>query len=218
MRDTAGGVSGMTPDLLREALRRIGCELEFVELPWARAVQQLAQGRLDLLGEVTRTPERERYALYSEEFRTDETRLYVRRPDAHRWPVRTLAELAYAHLKVAVEIGEVLNPEFDRARRDPAFRSALVEVSRRESQWAMLAAGRVDAVLADAQVAGARIARGDLPVPIVAHPDFLLRSPSYVAFSRTRVDPERVALFNAALKTMHADGSYAAILRRYGRE
>lgn len=62
---SSGEISGFNPDLIRAALKGMKCEANFVELPWARAVRELEQGRLDILPGSLRTPEREIFAYFS---------------------------------------------------------------------------------------------------------------------------------------------------------
>ena len=51
-----GEISGFSVDLLRAVLKGMNCEARFVELPWARALRELEQGRLDILPGALRTP------------------------------------------------------------------------------------------------------------------------------------------------------------------
>ncbi|WP_374659713.1 substrate-binding periplasmic protein [Inhella sp.] len=84
-----GGLSGPQLETVREALRRAGCRMKLVPLPWARALRELEDGHLDVLPGAHRLPEREVFAHFSKSDWMAENHLFVRRP-----PSGELGELA----------------------------------------------------------------------------------------------------------------------------
>ena len=44
-----GSIGGISVDSARRVLHELGCEVHLVRLPWARALRELEQGRLDVL-------------------------------------------------------------------------------------------------------------------------------------------------------------------------
>ena len=63
-KDAAGGYRGLHVDVVREALRRMHCQAQFIDMPWNRALRDLQTGQLDMLPGAADTPERLVYALF----------------------------------------------------------------------------------------------------------------------------------------------------------
>lgn len=53
--------SGILVDLARETFKRMGHDVEFQFVPWARAIQYVQNGRVDAIAPFFRNPEREEY-------------------------------------------------------------------------------------------------------------------------------------------------------------
>ncbi|WP_374659715.1 hypothetical protein [Inhella sp.] len=87
-------------------------------------------------------------------------------------------------------------------------------VSRR-SLWLMLAMGRVDGVLADGPGGLRELAELGLNERLMASGLRVDAEPSLTAFSRRTVKPDLVLRYDASMKAMQADGTRAAIDRRF---
>ncbi|MEI9985329.1 MAG: transporter substrate-binding domain-containing protein [Aliidongia sp.] len=211
--ELAGGIS---IDIVREGLRRIGCSVSFEDLPFARALASLRQGNLAVLPGVFRTPEREAFALFSAPVNAVPNKLFIRRADVGRWHVEKLADLIKPGFRLGVQIDVMYSAEYRQLLDNPAFQALLAPTSSRSNLWQMLAANRIDGVIADDLTARWEIHAAGYDAQIVPQGFVVSAEPSYVAFSRALVSLEQVANFDKALRAMHEDGTYDAILQRYG--
>lgn len=148
VRLPSGERSGPQLELVREALRGMGCKVQLVDMPWARALIELKAGRLDVLPGAFRLPERESYAWFSASESLSRNRLFVRTADAQRWRLRELGDLVDAPIRVGVERQVSYGKAFDRLLQGDLSDRIEWATSRR-NLWRMLAIQRVDAVLAD---------------------------------------------------------------------
>src|SRR4051812_46963715 len=73
-----GNVRGLSADLVREALSRIQCDVEFSEIPWGRSLLELKAGRVDLLAGAADTAERKEFAYFSQATNRSRNVLFVR--------------------------------------------------------------------------------------------------------------------------------------------
>lgn len=89
----SGEISGFNSELIRAALKGLNCEAKFVELPWARALRELEQGRLDILPGALRTPEREKYAYFSRPINRSPNVLFVAKGAAAKYRLAALADI-----------------------------------------------------------------------------------------------------------------------------
>lgn len=196
-----GELEGYAVDVMREALRRIGCTPRFVDLPGPRSWDALQAGELDLLFGARPLPEREPFARFLGPIDYVRLALYVRREALGNAPLRTLADVRGTSLRIGIERLSSYGPEYDALLDDADFVERLRIVISREAGIAMLAGGRLDAVFAD-QASADRI-RGVDVVRAVA----LTPVPVHIAVSRMSIDPRQSDALAAALDAMASDGT-----------
>jgi polar amino acid transport system substrate-binding protein len=210
-----GERGGYYIEVVREALARIGCRTELVEMPWPRGLRELEEGRLDLMPGMLLNRERRRYAHFSRGINLSPNLLFLSADASRRVPLRSLADLRGTSLKIAVETGAYYSAEYAALLTDARFAARLHIVPSRETAWRMLRSGRVDGVMSDqssALVAGIPLTSGADDV----RPALVLSSrPARVAFSRRTIDAAFVERFDAAIDSMIADGMLARLRERY---
>lgn len=216
MRGADGEVTGLTVDMVRENLRRMGCSVRLVEMPWARALAELEAGRLDILPGTVRTPERERFAHFSRPGSQSGNVLFTHARDAGRWHFAELKDLRGSGFRLGAQIGVNYGPEFERLMADPAFSQQVTRSSTRRNLWLMMDAGRLDGVVASEATGRTELARLGLQERIRTSGLALPRGTASVAFSRKSVPAEFVARYDQINEAMIKDGSHEAIVRKYG--
>ena len=213
-----GRPGGVNADVAREALRRMGCRAEFRTLPFPRSLRDLQEGKLDIVPNLFRRPEREAYALFSRTGNQVPNRLFIRASDRGRWDIKTLQDLPRLGVRLGVQTGSLVSPDFPQAMEEAKF-SALVSPARtQESLWRMLLAGHVDAVILDEQNARWELKHLGFDASIVGTDFLAATAPAYFAFSRASVTAEQVQAFDSAVDQMRGDGTLGAILAAYGLE
>ena len=100
---------GVATDIVSTALSRAGYSSEFEQVPWARALLGIGEGRYDVLVNAWYNEERTQLGQFSAEYMVNRVR-FIKRKDA---------PLEYSNLKqlheypVAVVRGYAYSPEFD---------------------------------------------------------------------------------------------------------
>ncbi len=214
MRGADGLLSGPQVETVREALRRIGCSAVIVPLPWARALLDLETGRLDVLPDTHRVPEREAFAWFSRSTWASTVRVFMRVSDlgAHHAP-RSLEAFAQRKLRLGVQTGVRYGADIDRLLKSEPFKDRLERAPSRQGLWKMLALGRIDGVLAGEQTGRRELVPLGLAERVAAAPIRLAEEPSHTAFSRATVKAGLVDRFDAALLAMRQDGTIERIER-----
>lgn len=201
---------GVATDIVSTALSRAGYASEFEQVPWARALLGIGEGRYDVLVNAWYNDERTQLGQFSSEYMLNRVR-FIKRKDA---------PLEYNNLKqlheypVAVVRGYAYSPEFDN---DPDLQK--VPVHNFAMAVRMLAADRVKLTLEDEYVARYYLARESprvrnavefLPKPLSEnslHILVSLKNPQHAQI---------VAKFDREIAAMKADGSYDRLLRQHG--
>lgn len=209
-------VVGTDADLVREAMERLGCSLSFAKLPWARALRELRDGRVDMLSGAYRTPEREQYSHYSKVVGlVSPNILFVRRSDEARFDLSGLRALLESDFRLGAQINVSYSDEYSALVQNPDYEKNIQYLSRRESLWRMLARNRIDGVVASRLTGLYEIQELGLTGTISPSSMVVSNKPAYFVFSKASVGPEFVADFDLALQAMLDDGTFAAIVNRY---
>jgi PAS domain S-box-containing protein len=137
--DGNGAAAGFSVELLQAALEAMGREVVFETAPWAELKQKLADGELDALPLVGRTPEREGLYDFTVPYLTLHGALFVRQDEQR---IQSLADLSGK--TVAVMKGD--NAEEYVLRNN--FCDQVVSTATFEDAFRMLSTGEADAVIA----------------------------------------------------------------------
>ncbi|MBI2381952.1 MAG: transporter substrate-binding domain-containing protein [Gammaproteobacteria bacterium] len=217
-KDGHGRITGSATEILREAARRVGCELRFVENTWARTVTDIQVGRLDVAMEAQLTPERRGFALFSRPYRRIDVQLWVLSTAIPEPQADTLDALLKAKVRIGALAGYAYGESADKALEKASLSGQVQYVRSNELNLRKLIAQRVDGFLADTASSRQLSLPPDSPLHLVSHPRLRLSQDVRLMFSQEGVPRALVEQFDAALEQMSADGSLAALLARFHPE
>lgn len=210
-----GSPRGIGADLSREILHRLGCTPRYVELPWARGLNNLRNGTLDILPGALRTPERETFAYFSRPVNVSPNVLFIARSAAPKYRFQQLSEIIGSDFRLGAQIDVVYSSEYQALTGNPDFARHLTRVNSRRGAWRMIKAGRIDGLIADEVTGLLELKQMQLDDAIVRSELIVASEPAHYALSRQTLDPAFVDRFNQALEAMMADGTYQRILETY---
>jgi len=201
---------GLATDIVSTALARAGYASEFEQVPWARAMLGISEGRYDVLVNAWYSEERTHIGQFSAEYLLNRVR-FLKRKDT---PIQfdTLQQL-YAY-PIAVVRGYAYSKAFDedqQMRKVPVHNFAMAV--------RMLAADRVKLTLEDEYVARYYLARESPKVrsSVEFLPKPLSENSLHILVSLKNPDHEQiVAGFDREIAAMKADGSYQKLLKAHG--
>lgn len=211
-----GSVTGFTADVTREALRRLDCKAVFLKMPFARALVELENGRLDILPDALPKPERRRYAIFSQQAAMGVRNvLFTSVEAARKYNPQKLDDLVGTGFRLGVQIGVAYGGQFDALASNPVFKAQMSPVTERRNAWKMIALGRLDGMVADLASGTVELRRLGLAGQVQASKVVVSTESAAYAFSKKTTDPAFVLRFNKALDSMVADGSYKALMDKY---
>ncbi|CBL44988.1 Probably periplasmic transport [gamma proteobacterium HdN1] len=182
---------------LQRLAKQAGCQLEFVERPWVRALQELHQGKIDMLYSASRSPDREAYAQFSEPYRLEEFVLVTRQGEFNEAEIANLTSWLDGdpRRRFGVIRGYYYGVLNNDVLRDSKRAARSIEVRWDEQLLALLLHRRIDGYLLEAHVADklSRLAK----VQLNHLPDLKAESVRLM-FSKS-VDQTTVERFNAAI-------------------
>lgn len=210
-----GSLGGLQVELARAVFGRLGCQLVWIRLPWARALRDLEHGELDVLMGTLRRPEREPYAWFSQPNRSSRNLLFVRQEALPRWDSDSLLALRQTEFRLGAQVDVSYGAEFDQLAQDPDFRRRMVINPRRSALWRMLELGRIDGLIVDEWTAALELHQLGLSERVVHTRAVISTQQVGDAFSRRTVPIELVRRYDQAVEQMHRDGSLQTLLNAY---
>ncbi|WP_460097715.1 substrate-binding periplasmic protein [Pseudomonas sp. S3_C01] len=201
---------GLATDIVSTALARAGYASDFEQVPWARAMLGIGEGRYDVLVNAWYSEERTHIGQFSAEYLLNRVRFIKRKDEAIQFD--SLQQLrAYP---IAVVRGYAYSKDFDE---DPQMQK--VPVHNFAMAVRMLAADRVKLTLEDEYVARYYLARESAKVRNAVEflPKALSENSLHILVSLKNPEHEQiVAGFDREIAAMKADGSYARLMKAHG--
>jgi PAS domain S-box-containing protein len=138
----SGRPAGLFVELLNEMARIEGWSLRYVPCQWADCLEQLEQGRLDLMPDVAYSVERtRRYDFHTASVANSWSQIYSN----PQLKVTSLADLAGK--RVAILQGGIQHPYFAQLMKSGKYDYAPVQVQSLDQGYAAVEAGEADAVV-----------------------------------------------------------------------
>lgn len=208
--DTALPGNGLATTIVCAALGRAGYSTVFSQVPWARAVQGVAEGRYDVLVTVWYNEERNDFGQHSAGYLTNRILFWRRQGSVIQFhgDLQTLKDYP-----IAVSRGYAYSPAFVSAKD-------LLKVPVRNFAMAaeMLGVGRVALALEDERVGHYVLAQYPLPMSDQVEPlDTPLAEPDLrILVSLKTPDHDAIVRgFDQAIASMKADGTLQALLGQW---
>ena len=212
--DIGNKVRGLDIDLLHMVSKRMPCKIEYTQGAWIDLLAKLKTGEIDILLGASKTSKREKFAMFSEPYRTEQFTLYVRKDDTSSMRLNSFAEFIQRGKKLGVVDDYFYGDELSELRDendDAQFVSAIIG----EMNIARLLDENIDAFFEDSIVGASMIRRKGLSSLIVPHKLSITTGDVYVMFSRKSVPPQTVNKFNQGLKQVILSGEYEALVKMY---
>lgn len=198
-----GQLAGSEFVLLSSLAKQANCQLEFIELPWIRALKSLQNGDIDLLYGASKTPEREAFAHFSQPYRVEQMLLLTNREDtAQPGPISLTDWLATPNGNGKPRLLGVILGFYYGDQLDPIVHAPEAKAQRLQVRWdqqllKLLKAKRIDGYLIEASIAP-QLTRQN-PQALQQHQVSEQNpEPMHLMFSQ-RVPVEIVQRFNAAI-------------------
>lgn len=214
-RGPDGLPTGLYVELLREAMRRLDCTVQWVELPWARGLAELEGGQIDILPGARKTADRERFAYFSRPVNRSPNVLFMSTAAQQRYKFSKLADMVGTDFRLGIQIGVAYGPEYDELIKTPEFAARTLPLTVRRNAWGMLQMGRLDGLIADEVTAWVELESLGLSKAVVRTRLVTSDEPAHYALSKQSNNPEWVAALDRTLNAMLADGSFKRIRERF---
>ena len=204
LTDETGRHSGMEVEFAKMVMAAAGCKYRLALRPWRRALLQLEQGELDILGVASKTAEREVYARFSNPYRREVVGLLMRKADMDR-PIRSLTDLARHNLSAVFLRGAYHGPGFAELEKSQGFDRTFRPVTTVYESVLPLKKERIDAILSDTIALSIYVRNEGLNDDLAVHPYTEYENNVHFMMSRKSVSAEQAERINRAIAMVLAD-------------
>lgn len=205
-----GRLTGLHIELVEAAAQKIGASVKWENLPWKRALQMIETGQADAVTYITRTPEREAWAVFlaGNVLSSSEVRFIALKEQSGRIKFDgNLPRFLAQHRPIVVRGFMYGSAELDALKK--------LEGNNMQDLVRMLKAGHADlAVVNWGDFVGAFKGKPELALVASLKPP-ILTIQNYIAFSRSKKSDDLARRFAAALSDYKNSEEYAALVRRY---
>jgi len=196
-----GRAVGVYPALMSAVFKEMHADVHILPKPWRRALAEIDAGTAGV-GGIYKNSERLKHYDYTEPMFVERVSLYALRTDTSRYA--GVPDLKGK--RVGVIRGWSYGDDFDDARRAGVME--VEEVNSDAQNFAKLAAGRLDVVLAIVEAAEPHL-RAHRSVQLAGS---MAENATYLAFSKSAGMQGFIERFNAALSRMKKSGVVARIV------
>jgi polar amino acid transport system substrate-binding protein len=205
-----GKPTGFHVEMAEAAAQSLGLQVHWRSLPWKRALMLVETGQADAVTYISRTPEREAWAIFVEGnlLSTAEIRFIARKDEAVRMAFNgDVAAFLAQHSLVAVRGFQFGQAEIDRAKR--------IEASSMDDLMRRLLAGHASVAAVNwTDFTAAYQGRAEFASVNSLQPP-IASSRNYIAFSSARGHAALAQRFAEALTRYRQSKAYAQLLKKY---
>ncbi|MFB9241615.1 transporter substrate-binding domain-containing protein [Massilia antarctica] len=208
--------TGLDMDMAKAILKEAGCTLVTAPpLPTVRRMLLFERGDFNLMLAATDTPERRRFARFSDAYRNETVALFVLARDYARYAaIGGMAALARGESAVLVPRVGWYGTDFAHAAPGLRASGRLFDFGTFEQGVRMLGAGRAPLIMGDRAAVLYEAQRQKLvlrQLPFVVH-----QAPVHLMLSRASTTQDDLARVNAAIARLEKNGTLQALRERYG--
>jgi len=208
-------VKGLDIELMEMITTETGCKISYVKGDWKVLLANLRKGEIDFLTGASITDKRKEYASFSDGYRTESFRLFVRAGEVEKFPGYNMKALIDSGFRLGITMDYIYNDEVNSLQDDPANSDKITAVSTGLINFSKLMEGDIDGFLEDPVVGSSSIRRQGLENQIELHPYVINTGDVHVMFSKVSVDAEVIQSFNNALAKIRTNGRHQRLMEKY---
>lgn len=206
-------IKGFNVEILNKIFTKMGIEVNYKIVPWARAIMMVKSGQADAIFPFFKTKERELFADYTDSFTSEPIAMFVLR-DSNISYDGTLESLSsYRFGRVRAYSSGV---QFDKAVKDGIVQ--IEEAITSEQNLNKIFKKRFDILVDNQYNILYQLKKQNMQNEVRQLYPILSDTEAYLGFSKKKNYHTIIKKFNTILKDMKEDGSYDAIIDFYFKE
>lgn len=163
---------------------KLNCQVQYLEVPFGRALMLIEQGKLDLIFNLTKTDSRNQTMLFLAPHQLEVLVVGVHKSYPEWLGLNSLAELQQFPGRIALTTGSYLGIAVEKIRHNPKYAQNFIDVADRRAKNELVLKGRAQAVIEERDYLRYAIEIFPNYQNLVIAPLVLSETPVYLALSR----------------------------------
>jgi len=206
-------IGGLDSELVPAVLDEMGCDYKLVQQPFKRLLSSVETGKIDVLPNVWKTEERQKYGYYSDTYLTSNTKLIVKK--GHDGSYDGLKDFLEQGNEMATQIGYDYSEDITKIIESPKYKDQIRGVRKMSLAFKMIDRGRIDGTIENEFVASATLRKAGLSDKVTVTDTVIKQVNSYVIFSKKSVSKDTVKAFNKAMAKLKDEGEWSKLRDKY---
>lgn len=216
-RNSEQALRGVDFEIFNTILAKVGYTTEYTELPWKRHLHYLKTGEMDVAMGASLSEERLRYAMFTQAYRQETVKLFVKNGHADELVLTSLADLATSKFMIGIESGYYYGDEYQELMKTTEFQEHIIEVVDLEENVTLLLAGHIDGFLVDPATIKAFANKYRMKGEFEQHPLNIYQSDIHLMFSKKSVNPAVVNAIDQAITELKKSGELNQIISKWSK-
>lgn len=206
---------GLDIDIFNAIATKAQYQVQYTEVPWKRHLKYIKEGKMDIAMGASLAPERESYAFYTEPYRQEQVKLFIKKTKEKSFTLQDISELIDTQYRIGIEGEYWYGKEFEELKKISEFNSKLVEGIDLEHNALELMKGRLDGLLVDPITMKTFIEKYQLEGEFVDTDISVYVGNIYIILSKKSMSKDDLMRFNRAIITLKNDGTIDNLYREW---
>lgn len=208
--------AGLTIDLTKVLLKEAGCSVHFENINWARSLELMKTGKLDMMMNMSITEERQKYIHFIGPHSDETIQLLLRKDTDIDTVIQSLDDIKQLPGKIGYQQGTFFGKAFDeKLKNDPVFASKFEKNSSQGNDVKKLKLGRIIGIMKQAysgvSAESELIKTGKYNViPFIINKNMV-----YFGFSKKTITPRMLKRLQHAFQRATQKKSFQKVIDRY---
>jgi len=148
MRHADNTWSGVSIDIAKLLVKKVGCKLAVLDVPWIRAIKLLKKGKVHILTNFTKNTERSKFSLFLGPHHIEQLSFITRKNMSAN--VTDISTLKFFEGSIGITRGNYFGKEFQKyVLQKPQVKEKVIDIKSNNDRYIMLLQGRIDAMFDD---------------------------------------------------------------------
>ena len=142
--DDKGQLTGLDKEIATAIAKEAKCTLVFKKRPWKRQLRDVQNGEIDCVTGASKNPKREKYAYFSNAYRSEFVALFVRKGESGKYQIQSLADIPGKSFRLGLSRGYFYGEQYERLSKNQQFNEWIQLTKGDEQNYKKLIKNRIE--------------------------------------------------------------------------
>jgi polar amino acid transport system substrate-binding protein len=202
---------GLDIDTFNAIMAEAKLSFTTAEIPWKTHLHFIHTGKMDIAMGASWSKDREKYAYFSQPYRKETVKLFVKKGNAKNIQLQTLSDLENSPYIVGVESGYYYGEDYQELIKNSAFQANISEVIDLEQNVTLLMKGHLDGFLVDPNTMQSFVKKYQMEKEFEQHSLDIYSADIFIMLSKKSSNLETLSKINKAITTLKNNGELIKI-------